>query len=344
MNVKENPVGFSLDDVDRIREKILDIEVDFFEFAYDRHLIYHKKTVLGEPAPWTDHPVLHKMKFCNSYRFLDRGTIYIYEQIEKGRKNGITDAEAVLNIIFARFFNRPDIFDSLGGYLFSTVAKIWTVDEIYDTMVGSGMQLFSNAYLISQHSKIGDKYHGDKTGSCIIILKNLLEHLDEWYDRLTHSTGGWEGVSKVLQENMNIGPFLAGQIMIDMSYHDLFANEDGVYSNDGFLIVGPGAAWGVDIMYNNEVGIPYHLQERLIYMLRSKQVDVFEIIKNERQKNFFAIASHDPGKTGIRIDGRNGMFSVMDIQHLLCEYRKYCNWTLGKGKKRYYKHESQSSE
>ena len=53
----------------------------FFEFIYDRQLIWYKKEVLLLPPPWTDDPVLGKYKFCNVYRELDRGSKYLIKTV-----------------------------------------------------------------------------------------------------------------------------------------------------------------------------------------------------------------------------------------------------------------------
>ena len=46
----------------------------FFEFIYDRQEIWHKRSYLKQPAPWTSDPILNTYKFCNVYRELDAGT------------------------------------------------------------------------------------------------------------------------------------------------------------------------------------------------------------------------------------------------------------------------------
>ena len=47
---------------------------DFITFIEERALIYHKKEILKQPAPWTNDTILANGKFGNVWRQLDSGT------------------------------------------------------------------------------------------------------------------------------------------------------------------------------------------------------------------------------------------------------------------------------
>jgi len=57
-------------------------ETDFFRFVYQRHLIWYKRFVLKQPAPWTNDTVLSTFKIINMYRELDKCTIYLVEKLK----------------------------------------------------------------------------------------------------------------------------------------------------------------------------------------------------------------------------------------------------------------------
>jgi hypothetical protein len=67
------------------------------------------------------------------------------------------------------------------------------------------------------------------------------------------------------------------------------------------------------------------------------QVSHFQELLQRDGRDFFSIADHCPGYTGLEQYGYEGMLSLMDIQHCMCEYRKYMTWSVGKGMRRRYK-------
>lgn len=71
----------------------------FFEFVFDRQAVWHKRTALGLPAPWTDDNILQNFRFCNVYRELDGGTI----AIDKYLAQPLPAEQKLFNIIAYRF-------------------------------------------------------------------------------------------------------------------------------------------------------------------------------------------------------------------------------------------------
>src|SRR5258706_15228485 len=54
---------------------------DFWYFVQERHNIYYKRFVKKEPKPWTKDRVLRDYFFTNVYRELDRGSLYLIDNI-----------------------------------------------------------------------------------------------------------------------------------------------------------------------------------------------------------------------------------------------------------------------
>ncbi len=86
-----------------------DREQEFFDFIYNRQLIWHKRFMLKQKFPWTKDLTFQKYKILNVYRELDKGTQYIINKL-----SGIKDREIILlNIVFYRFFNQFNLYEKL---------------------------------------------------------------------------------------------------------------------------------------------------------------------------------------------------------------------------------------
>lgn len=54
---------------------------DFFLFVYERQMIWHRRFVAKQVAPWSQLPIFQELSFCNVYRELDRGTTFFHAHI-----------------------------------------------------------------------------------------------------------------------------------------------------------------------------------------------------------------------------------------------------------------------
>lgn len=71
----------------------------FFEFVFDRQQVWHRRSRLCLPAPWSDDDILRNYRFCNVYRELDGGT----QAIVKYLKPDISPEQKLFNIVAYRF-------------------------------------------------------------------------------------------------------------------------------------------------------------------------------------------------------------------------------------------------
>jgi hypothetical protein len=76
--------------------------------------IWHRKDA-GTPPPWTDDKILQTYKFCNSYRELDKQTIYIHSKLADLRDNFPL---WLCNLMMFRFIAKIETFEQLGIYNF----------------------------------------------------------------------------------------------------------------------------------------------------------------------------------------------------------------------------------
>ena len=92
----------------------------FFAFVYERQLIWHKRTILHLPAPWTEDKILQTYKFCNVYRQLDAGTLAISKYLQAE----YSPEQKLFNIIaFIRYkFNKT--FSTTANFFFAVFTPV----------------------------------------------------------------------------------------------------------------------------------------------------------------------------------------------------------------------------
>lgn len=293
----------------------------FFEFVFDRQSVWHKRTALGLPAPWTDDKVLQNFRFCNVYRELDGGTIAISKYLTQP----LSAEQKLFNIIAYRFFNRRDTIENLfGGLLSEQDFDFKALEKRFDAKKEEG-NIFSNAYLITAHAYNPDYRPQDKHVQILLMLNDLRFKLKDIIKNLRESAPQ-EGIKIVADAVPMAGPFLAGQILLDATY----AKNIVPYTANDFLIVGPGAHWGLNIICGRA--------------LNKKEADAECRKLWQMQPQAFAELKRTTGKDWNEVRWRNESYCsgkylcLHDVQNSLCEFRKY--WRLKQGenaKRRYFK-------
>lgn len=299
----------------------------FIEFVYDRQLIWYKKEVLHQPAPWTDDPILSTCLFCNVYRELDHGTKYLIDSIHKDPQLSLEDK--FLNIVFYRFFNNREFFGGLipdairlSTFNFEEIEK--SLDNWRDNCRANNKQFFRSCYLICSQPFPGNTYRkGEKHIQVLKTMEWLVNQVRDGYlDKILKSDeqGAWQLINDIPL----IGDFLAYEIYCDLCYENLTK-----FSDNDFVNVGPGAYWGVVNILGKEVQYPEALE--FTHHLRDIQVSYFDKLREEKGKDWNLIAYHGYSNAPY--------LSLRNIEHSCCEWRKLVNLRKGKGKRRYYRAE-----
>ena len=279
----------------------------FYNFIYDRHLIWYKKEVLRQSMPWTEDPVLSKNRFCNVYRYLDRGTQYIVNRVIN---TNLTPQQKFFNIYIYRIFNLDKLFD---GVLWDDILYPETFDfkkeeARLDAHKAAGKTMYSDAYTITQSVWCPD--YGKKGKHIQVLLA-----MDWLAKKINAVVGDFERGNprqqlEYLREIPMVGPFLAGQIMLDLGYAGITK-----WKNNDWVVVGPGALAGLEIIFQRD-SLKTPEQEALVRKLAFQQPEWFNEILTLTGKDWRTIAFKDHNYPYL---------SLMDIQNSLCEYRKYVN-------------------
>jgi len=265
---------------------------DFYKFIIKRQDIYHKKTILKEPWPWTDDDVLKNYKFCNIFRQLDTGTKLIIDLKFESK------AETLANIVAYRFFNRTDHFDRIGVIRL----KSFSLDKYIEIL-----EIEKQKGPISHDAYLTHGSHIHKANR----VKWVIDNAESLLNSLDNKESAEESFKTLLQIQ-GVGKFLAYQLWLDASYHNLHN-----WSGDDYVVIGPGSKTGLDIMTGTEDKKKDEWYEKAMYELRDMQHEIYEELGYSDYSNY--------------------KMTLDSIEHALCEWRKYYNLKAGNGKKRIYR-------
>lgn len=284
----------------------------FWKFIFERHMIWYKRFRLEQPAPWTDDPILKEYKFTNVYRELDRGTLFLIDNIlGKG-----CPMEDVFNIIIYRMFNRISTYKLVGyQHIYNDNGNtkshnpVWAHDrcfEIWRKSMEDGQPLYTDAHMVCAYEHFPGK---DKLERFEYIFKGVFDGLPVLMN-IIKKAKSLEVIHKALTKFPGIGPFLAYEIAVDISYADW-----NNLSEDEWVNPGPGCQRGLKFIFE---GLPTSECEMMIRVLRQAQKREFKRLNLP----FDSIAYL----------GRD--LTLRNIEHCCCEGFKYFKALNGTGRPR----------
>jgi hypothetical protein len=287
-----------------------DVEDCFWQFIVERQNIWYKRFVLKEQWPWTADEALQTVFFTNVYRELDKGTIYLMDNIiDRG-----TPEQELFEILLYRQFNNRDTYQLLrdSGREFGDFEdwKRWRNVLRIDKTLGASP--FTKAHMTS-----GVKHGGflDKLSNICWLLNKLWTQKEEIYEKVM-SAKSLEDQCRRVQSLDGFGPFLAYEVVTDLGYSPRLKK----FSEDDWANPGPGCRRGIDALCKAGV--------------LSSPVTYLDVIKALRwnQKEFFR-------EFGIKfpnvayLEGKE--LSLRNIEHSLCEFSKYLRGKSGTIRRKY---------
>jgi len=275
----------------------------FWQFVYERQMVYHRRFERQDLPPWTQDQWLANHHFCNVYRELDRGTQYIIGVLEAAATFG-TPEDALWNILVYRYFNAIPTFDFLrdgkpylewrtpwdhrdqAGYI-----KYW-VNE-------TGNQPFTGAFTVTG-VKFGN--YTDKVSNVCFLMELLQKKVPEIVVRLNNAPD-FERAYHVFLGVDGFGRFLGFQVAVDWAYYDPRLDRNS------FAEAGPGCINGLKWLYPGIRGVKsYHLA---IHSLADSQQSYFQ--------QYDLAFPYWQNKTIV----------ASDIENCLCEFSKYMRMRTG---------------
>lgn len=262
MRTKPRDILYCGCDADLIRSTDVAVPIDRLtvlrSFIIDRYNIHLLKDVdkaediyslVSSPVY---HRVFEKFKFCNVRREQDRQSRWLTEHISNNLK--LTLEDRVYKSILYRLYNNLVTAD----LIHLGTAPILGTDQRFNSYVdrcaglmppvgngGSYSRYFTNAYNTTGFKKaLNRMYSRELSVEPILMVRDM--YIDGLYDRMMDCSDQQE-VFSLLNSLMGIGVFLAYQLYVDLTYIDEFP-----FSENEFVIAGPGCHYGLEILLGGE--------------------------------------------------------------------------------------------
>ena len=116
----------------------------FCYWINERHAIYQKRAK-GQPAPWTDDPILRDYKFTNPFRENDRVTVWMRQNFTKPNSNR-PHGEIIFNCCMFRMVGTSEFANAHG---WETDFNAGYTKNLISSMLKQGLRTFTGAYIIT---------------------------------------------------------------------------------------------------------------------------------------------------------------------------------------------------
>lgn len=194
----------------------------FWKFIYTRQMIWYKRFILQQPAPWTDDPILRDYKFTNVYRELDRNSLYSIDNIvgipgatTKGSPLRVYAPidEQVLRIIIFRLFNRIwtyNLIAHLDGFPWKRVDAY----KILRMAADKGEAIYTDAHITCAYAG----FPGETKLERVMYIFDEAQKRMPALMRVISRAKSLEHIHQFLSNFKGLGPFLAYEVCGDIAY------------------------------------------------------------------------------------------------------------------------------
>jgi hypothetical protein len=269
----------------------------YWQFIFERQSIWYKRFMLQSLPPWTEDDILRNYKFTNMYRELDRGTIYLLDNIIGPVLDFGPPSTQVFACIMYRMFNRVNTWQILRntGAIKTMPWHRKRMFEVLSDAQSQGIPLYTDAHMVCA-------YHGTPGKDKLERIQNLLNGMEPRMAELMSlidSSDSLKPIWTFLKNLDGLGPFLAYEIAVDISYAPWNHHTENEWVNPG-----PGCQIGVNIIFPNTS--PKDCTQKL-FDLRDMQQAEFARLKLPWQK----------------IAYKGKWLTLRNIEHDCCEFQKY---------------------
>jgi len=299
---------------------------NFFEYALERHAIYHRRE-LGVPrSKLTNDPILKQYRFCNVFRELDTTTVWFRENVRERLTN---QPEVLLATVLFRWFNRISAGEAIFNQTYSLGSQHSNWTSFDQLLEGGPEAVIDVRSAVLQYCGNGPYV----TGSYIIKTRDGMNKVDGilWavrefmrskntFDKapsmgwrevgdfcLDHNGGvRLEVVWDWLRKFQFIGDFMAYEIVSDLRHTALLHNAPDI---NRWANPGPGALRGLN-----------RIHDRPLEKKMSKEdlnIEMRNLLSHSRHAKFWPT--------------RHPMWDMRTVEHTLCEFDKYERVRLGQG-------------
>lgn len=294
----------------------LKLVANYFEWINERHMIYLRKEVDGDPFPWTDDPILQEYKFTNVFRELDRVTKWIREWHEPHNDS----CTLYFNLGMARQFNWPQTLNLIGYIVpweeyedckaidsdeYMETINWWkpqALTDIVENYQNAGNKVWTGAYMIRGQAGTSKEVWTSKAQYMFHqVLDKVWNAPEPEWTTLEEAWKWW-------MQFEGFGPFIAYEVVTDMRHTRYLKDAPDIMT---WANAGPGAIRGVHRLMG------WHHDHKK--MKKSWYNDQMETLLALSPKY---LEDHVPA------------LEMRDIEHCLCEFDKYERVRLGQGRPR----------
>lgn len=266
----------------------------YWQFAAERQAIFERRQA-GQPAPWTNDPILAHYKFCNVFRATDRVSQFLINHVIYTDQSRTSD-DQLFQIIAFRFLSRESTWNRLiillGHAPLIEDLRTGALEQALATLAAQPEPIYTNAFILCATDAYG---RGKKHLNHIALFEHMFLH-DDLGMRLRQATS-LQHVYDLLHSYPLIGDFMAYQIAIDLNYSSLIN-----FSENDFTKAGPGALRGIAKCFET---CGDFTPEEVIFWMVARQNEEFE-------------------RLGLAFAGLYGRkLHAIDAQGLFCETDKY---------------------
>ena len=310
-----------------------DALVNFRRLVTERYRIHTKKDVLGEEKPWTEDPILQQYKFTNVRREHDRQTKELIRLVS--HNPDLTLKEKIANTFLFRAWNNAETFTTFGGP--------WKLHVVYNPLTKESARVVYNLASAEQPDRLwfSSAYNqGGTKQSWSKLCPEDPEQLAVEPDiplRVFH-VGVWLGRDNVIQRILaskdqkecfetiksvrGFADFLAYQVFVDLTYI-----EDFPFSENEFVVAGPGCKRGIDNLFIDKAGMTY---EECLFWLRDR---FDKLMYRMEEKGLWDNSDPwNPDKLFFDLKPYDRRMNIMSLENCFCEFSKYMKALEGSGR------------
>lgn len=308
----------------------------FFDYARERYAVYLRR-VAGEPAPWTQDPILQSHRFCNVYRELDRTTQWFRRHVRDSLRD---KPEVLLATVVFRWFNRITTGEAI--FCQTRLDTVPPGATAWDEFLGSGDVRVLGEAVRAHCGPKGPYVTGSYTintrsaGLGLTKLEGVLKLIEMWLDKhpewreyalQCHRNNGKNSLEAFCEWAAGpcLGPFMTYEVACDLRYTALLENAPDRLT---WANLGPGAKRGLNRVYFRE---DYPVESPITEAQALKWMS--ELLQMSRDARFWP--------QGGKVDQQRAKNAVewprwemREVEHTLCEFDKYERVRRGQGRPR----------
>ena len=295
----------------------------FYRFVYERQRVWHNRFMLELPREeWTEDQYLKTSKYTNVYRELDRGTVWWFDNIalfapnKKQLKKEMganvirrMKKEIIWKTCLYRLLDRVETFDKIGVPELELFQREKYQEKWFgkiEKMIDDGEKVWTTAHITLQSNLQQSRLQNYKD-----YLNKLLDNFDKLSGNMI-ATNSIEQAFKLMMGQHGFGPFTSYEVVTDLAYLPHIYG----YDIEEWANAGPGCWPGI----------------RLIFPQAKNTSDYNDMMKMIRDMQKPAFKKFDIPFWDVAWKGRP--LSLRNIEHSICEWRKYYAQSRKKGRAR----------